>query len=231
MFEVKAKILKNKNINLSNNVFGGNVLGNKMDNGILKVIFTDIPEEGNLINKYVAFCKPDGDIFLLPLNKEDNSFIVTTTISSIPGTWQFLYLSTGAEIIDGEINTDYKVFLSNSSTFIIKDNYLDDTIENEIPDENLKTVYEELNKTVIYLNSDEFKNDLIENLHISEEDIQLIINSLKNDEAFKETLKGEPGEPGYTPKRTIDYWTTEDILAIENYCKEYIDTEILGGVS
>ena len=223
MIEIKAKVSKNKNISLSSNMFG-----NKMDNKITKVIFTEITDEGLLNNKYVLLESPTGNIILLPLNTDDNSFIITTAISSIPGTWKILYLSTDVEVIDGEINNDYKVFISNSFDFNIKDNYIDDTIETEIPDENLKTIYDELNKTVIYLKSEDFKDELISNLKISEEDINKIINALKTDEEFQASVKGEPG---YTPQRTIDYWTAEDILAIENYCKEYIDTEILGGVS
>ena len=39
-------------------------------------------------------------------------------------------------------------------------------------------------------------------------------------------LKGEKGDPGYTPRREIDYWTQEDKDAI----KTYIEESILGGV-
>lgn len=63
--------------------------------------------------------------------------------------------------------------------------------------------------------------------------------------------KGEPGEPGangkdgkdgqngingqdgYTPVRGTDYWTNQDIAVIEQYCANYIDTNInqaIGGV-
>ena len=42
---------------------------------------------------------------------------------------------------------------------------------------------------------------------------------------------GTPGEPGDTPVRGVDYWTAEDIAAIEAHCEDYIDTEILGGSS
>ena len=43
--------------------------------------------------------------------------------------------------------------------------------------------------------------------------------------------KGNTGEPGKTPERGVDYWTQTDITTIENYCKNYIDAEILGGAS
>lgn len=39
------------------------------------------------------------------------------------------------------------------------------------------------------------------------------------------------GADGDTPVRGTDYWTAEDIAAIEAYCEDYIDSEILGGTS
>lgn len=38
-------------------------------------------------------------------------------------------------------------------------------------------------------------------------------------------LKGEKGDPGYTPQKGTDYWTNEDISEIQSY----IDDQI-GGV-
>lgn len=34
------------------------------------------------------------------------------------------------------------------------------------------------------------------------------------------------GEDGYTPVRGTDYWTVEDIAAIETHCDSYIDEKI-----
>jgi hypothetical protein len=259
MFEIYGQITDDKSFKLDKKVFG-----NKLDNSISKVIINSISEEGNLKNKYVAFYSPKKDLFLFPLNSEDNSFIITTTITQHPGSWKILYLSTNSEIVDGVIDTDYKVFISNVSDFSITDNFLDETIEDVIPDENLKIIYEQLEQTVIYLNSDDFKEDLINSLHISESDLNKIITDLKSDEEFKSEIKGEKGdkgdpgkdftyedfteeqleslrgqdgdpgkdgEDGKTPIRGTDYWTESDILEIQNYCKNYIDSEILGGES
>lgn len=41
----------------------------------------------------------------------------------------------------------------------------------------------------------------------------------------EEDLKGEKGDPGYTPVRGVDYWTEDDIAEI----KSYVDEAILGG--
>lgn len=43
---------------------------------------------------------------------------------------------------------------------------------------------------------------------------------------FQYTVKN-----GRTPARGTDYWTANDVSEIEKYCKDYIDTEILGGES
>ena len=43
---------------------------------------------------------------------------------------------------------------------------------------------------------------------------------------------GVDGQDGYTPARGTDYWTNQDIAAIEAYCDNYIDaniTQVLGG--
>lgn len=37
---------------------------------------------------------------------------------------------------------------------------------------------------------------------------------------------GVDGQDGYTPVRGTDYWTNQDIVAIESYCANYIDTHI-----
>ena len=37
---------------------------------------------------------------------------------------------------------------------------------------------------------------------------------------------GTNGTDGYTPVRGTDYWTAEDISTIEQYCADYIDTNI-----
>ena len=43
---------------------------------------------------------------------------------------------------------------------------------------------------------------------------------------------GVDGQDGYTPVRGTDYWNEQDIAAIEQYCANYIDTnitQVLGG--
>lgn len=42
-----------------------------------------------------------------------------------------------------------------------------------------------------------------------------------------QTIKGDPGNPGYTPVKGTDYWTNEDISEIQSY----IDTQIGGALN
>lgn len=39
------------------------------------------------------------------------------------------------------------------------------------------------------------------------------------------------GKDGKTPEKGVDYWTEEDINSIKEYCRAYIDNELLGGES
>lgn len=39
------------------------------------------------------------------------------------------------------------------------------------------------------------------------------------------------GADGDTPEKGVDYWTTADQNNIKSYCKDYIDTNLLGGAS
>lgn len=43
-------------------------------------------------------------------------------------------------------------------------------------------------------------------------------------------LTGVDGQDGYTPVRGTDYWTNQDIAAIESYCANYIDTHITDAI-
>ena len=42
----------------------------------------------------------------------------------------------------------------------------------------------------------------------------------------KDGKDGTNGQDGYTPQRGTDYWTSQDIASIEQYCSNYIDTHI-----
>lgn len=42
---------------------------------------------------------------------------------------------------------------------------------------------------------------------------------------------GAKGDPGDTPVRGADYWTTADVNAMKAHIEDYVDTNILGGAS
>lgn len=193
--EIKARLLPSKAISLSKNIFG-----NKMENSVTKIVFSEIEENANLLNKYVMVLTPEDKSYLIPLDPEDNSFIVTLDITRIDGVYTMLFLSTNSQYNEetGELlDPNFKTYVSNPTTFKINYNFLsEENLQEPECDPNLLNLFESMNQTVIYLNSEEFKQTLIDSLHLSEEDIQTITNNLKNDEEFKEALKGEDGEPG-----------------------------------
>lgn len=55
----------------------------------------------------------------------------------------------------------------------------------------------------------------------AEKAVEKALQEAKESGAFK----GDPGEPGYTPVREVDYWTDADKAEI----KSYVDEAILGG--
>lgn len=40
-------------------------------------------------------------------------------------------------------------------------------------------------------------------------------------------LKGDKGDPGYTPQRGIDYWTDDDIALIDEHTETYVDSKMM----
>ena len=44
--------------------------------------------------------------------------------------------------------------------------------------------------------------------------------------AEQQEHQGKIGADGYTPIRGTDYWTNSDVIAMEQYCANYIDTNI-----
>ena len=193
MVNIYASIL-DKNISLSSNNFG-----NKYDNGVRQVIFNSIEDNGNLTNKYVAFLNPNDDFFLLPLN-EENSFIVTTNLTLIAGKWTMLYIATNNEIVDGQLDDTYKSYVSNVVSFNITDNFIDDRIEEIVEDENLKIWYETLEQTIAYLSGDTFRESVVQEVldkfELTEQNINQITTTLKNDKTFKQEVKGDKGDKG-----------------------------------
>lgn len=220
MLTITAQLLDNKSIKLSKKNFG-----NKLDNSITKVIFNEIAEAGNLNNKYVAFLSPTSEIFLFPLNS-DNSFIVTYTITQYAGAWRMLYLATNTAIEEGAIDNDYKVYVSNSIDFTITENFLTDIIEQPIIDDNLEIIYEQLNQEILYLSSEGFKDEIAEmvlaNFELTEEQIGQIADNLKNDEEFKESVKGQS---------LYEYWLKDAIYnkndRVNSSLKFYINKDLI----
>ena len=227
---IKAKILPSKSISLSKSVFA-----NKMENSVTKIVFEEIEENANLLNKYVSIFSPNGEAFLIPLNPEDNSFIVTYDITRIDGSYTMLYISTNSQfnLETGElVDPNFKTYVSNQTTFKINSNFLnEENLQEPEVDPNILNIWETMNQTVVFLNSEEFKQELIDSLHLSAEDIETIINNLKNDEEFKEEIKGEKGEDG---KSIYEEWLNQnkyiDGESINSNLKFYINKDELDSI-
>lgn len=59
-----------------------------------------------------------------------------------------------------------------------------------------------------------------------------MVKMVQTEEMEQIGTNGVDGQDGYTPVRGTDYWTNQDIAAIEQYCANYIDTnitQVLGG--
>lgn len=189
-------------------------LDNKYANVVTKINFNLSELLQEFSYKYVAFYGPDSRSFILPLD-ENNSLVIGSLITKTSGNWKMLFLGKETEIIEDELLTSDSLFVSNVLIIQVDPNFLTDTIGEVPQDENLKIWYEEqeqkINEQVIYLNSDEFKEELIKSI------------------------------PYFTPKISQDdlilSWTNNgglenpESVDIGKYCKDYIDEYIIGGES
>lgn len=53
-----------------------------------------------------------------------------------------------------------------------------------------------------------------------------MVKMVQTEEMEQIGTNGVDGQDGYTPVRGTDYWTNQDIASIEQYCANYIDTNI-----
>lgn len=71
----------------------------------------------------------------------------------------------------------------------------------------------------------------IEQTTISTQDEGVNVITATLTDGTSSTFEVRNGSKGTTPTKGTDYWTSEDIAQIESYCKNYIDTGLLGGAS
>ena len=136
-------------------------LGDKRDYCVVRITL-DLPLEYDIIeNKYIIMTNPDTvSSFIIPLT--NNSFIVTNAISDYPGQWGIVFLATTNKIVDGVIVESDIVCASDKIFGTIVDNELPEHLEDEPIDPNLKTVYDQMNASIQYINSTTFQ-DIIYN--------------------------------------------------------------------
>lgn len=67
----------------------------------------------------------------------------------------------------------------------------------------------------------------VEDVNISLDIIQYDPNNAEMQIIIGQMIKGDKGDPGYTPQRGVDYWTQEDIDTIDQHIANYIDQRML----
>lgn len=120
-------------------------LGYKYEN-VGDILEFTIPERYRECHIYLALHMEKHDAIVLPLNKVDDAFqfIISSTVTQYPGTYEMILLATGEPIEDSDINNANVVFVSNTMSGIVIDNFLEDPLGPEELEPNLKIVYEEL---------------------------------------------------------------------------------------
>lgn len=149
-------------ITLNGNVAPNKVidLGYKYEN-VGDTIQFIIPNEYMGFYSYLAFSMKKMETILLPVNLNEEgilTFYVTTTITKNPGTYQIIFLCTEGVVENGDIDGARKVFVSNTMTGTVKDNFLVDPVAKEEQDENVKIFYDRLNLLAETLENN-LKND------------------------------------------------------------------------
>lgn len=122
MREINIQVFDDKSLKTNNSN-----LGNKLDNGITKLIFNfdNCSFYETLNYRYVALKNNNLDIFyLIPI--QENYFVLSDFYTKQPGTYDLLVILSNREILDGNIDNDGTNFVSNSIKMTITDNYLND---------------------------------------------------------------------------------------------------------
>lgn len=138
-------------------------VADKYDNNVTQINF-NISSLYDIINNRVCILLfPDG-ITKKTIPLTNNSFIITSDISKLPGTFKIVVAGTSVtytsinDIITPPQNSS--VFVSKELQLIIRDNLVDDTVTTETLDVNLKTIYDNLVNSVEFVNSNAFKIEI-----------------------------------------------------------------------
>lgn len=57
--------------------------------------------------------------------------------------------------------------------------------------------------------------------------VQYDPNDYEMEVVIGQMIKGDKGDPGYTPQRGIDYWTPSDIREIDQHTETYVDSKMM----
>lgn len=125
MREINIQVFDDKSLKTNNSN-----LGNKLDNGITKLIFNfdNCSFYETLTHRYVALKNNNLDIFYL-VNITNNYFVLSDFYTKQAGNYEVLVILSDREILDGNIDNDGTNFVSNSIKMTITDNFLNNNFE------------------------------------------------------------------------------------------------------
>ncbi len=125
MREINISVCDDKTIKTNNEK-----LGNKLDNGITKLIFSfnECSFDESLIYKYCALKNSSQDIFYL-VEIPDNYFVLSDFYTKVPGNYSLLVILSDTELESGCIDINGNTFVSDVLNMVIEDNFLNDNFE------------------------------------------------------------------------------------------------------
>lgn len=169
---------------------------NKRDNKIHKIYFeTDGSFQGSL---FIALLNPATKKYTIVPLMEDKSFIITSSISKYPGVWALILIAseTNNSELDLEVvpdltkstMLDYTKITYVSNIFeriVVKDNYLNDNNQDELPPETELAINEALLKLV------EYRDKLLQAAIDSKESLEEIQNLRDQVQDFQEQVSND----------------------------------------
>lgn len=192
---MQVKVYEDRNIEIINNP------GTQNENEA-EVIQIKLPEKYEDYNKKIVFILPEQENNIVWDFIENNEYIIRKNITKYPKVSFYIWLTKGEQ--------DFRT-VTTSLSF----RYNEDA-SNEITEEEIGAINQLLEKLEIEI-------EKVDNLDIDigKENHTATITLTRKDGTQKQVQildgeKGDKGEPGYTPQRGVDYWTSEDIADIDS---------------
>ena len=183
--------------------------------------FTFSEEYNNLIKKAV-FTAKNNQSYLVDIN--NNQCIIPEEVLKMQGN--VILGVYGYQNNDGQLALRYSP--SPAKFFVSSGSFIDDT-KITIPPKELADLYDRVNNIVNEvqqkLDDGDFDGVGIQNI-VFNQDYTMTIFLTDGSQYTSPVLKGDTGQPGYTPQRGVDYWTNEDKQEIIGDITPLIPTDL-----